>query len=297
MKMKIRLMKLIKSLGLLFALTMVLCHAPMAFAVKVAIVRSYDAIIYADQDQITPIGTVSYGKRINVSEKVKGRGTVFPLLVSGKIAYIRASDIYVFGDKVPESNKRYYDNQLLHQYVEEERRTRSYHLGFTYEKYYKGKGWDDLVLAENELPGSSMGDALNIYIQHLLYYWVGAKASWSFLSTKDGKISFLETGPELGFYLTYPLAINHHISADFTGSFHPFSSIKLTESRYSGRSYGLSFDANYSFEFATSWFFTTALGYRIKKYSSVIPSYHKSYESLRHWQKGVFYNAGLKFRY
>ena len=67
------------------------CHNSLAS--REAIVTTDKAIIYSGVDMKAPIGFVSRGKKIKVGENLKGKAGLYPVVVSNRIAYIRAKDI------------------------------------------------------------------------------------------------------------------------------------------------------------------------------------------------------------
>lgn len=64
-----------------------------AFAAQWATVLSEKAIIYADREMQVPIGFISKGKKVRVGEVKRNYGKLLPVVVQGKIAYIKVSDI------------------------------------------------------------------------------------------------------------------------------------------------------------------------------------------------------------
>ncbi len=72
---------------------------PLARAAQVAVVKSSKAIVYAEASLATPIGYVTSGKKLLVGEVAQERGTVLPVVVAGKIAYVRLVDINVVEDE------------------------------------------------------------------------------------------------------------------------------------------------------------------------------------------------------
>jgi hypothetical protein len=62
-------------------------------ASQVALVTADEAIIYSDVEMTAPVGFVAKGKKIQVGEIARNKGQVYPIIVSGKIAYIKVSDI------------------------------------------------------------------------------------------------------------------------------------------------------------------------------------------------------------
>lgn len=77
----------------LLAFLLLLFGASQAQAAQVAIVRKAKAIIYADLDLKSPIGYVRKGKELAVGKVKRRRGEVLPVLVNGKIGWVRVDDI------------------------------------------------------------------------------------------------------------------------------------------------------------------------------------------------------------
>lgn len=70
-----------------------LANSPSALAAQIGIVRKPKAIIYADLDLKSPIGYVRKGKELAVGEVKRRRGEVLPVVVNGRVAWIRVADI------------------------------------------------------------------------------------------------------------------------------------------------------------------------------------------------------------
>lgn len=51
------------------------------------------AVVYSDKEMTSPIGYISRGKKIKVGDIARNKSQVYPIIVSGKIAYIRVLDI------------------------------------------------------------------------------------------------------------------------------------------------------------------------------------------------------------
>lgn len=74
-------------------LIFVLGYLPSVLAAQWATVLSDRAVIFSDQAMQSPIGYIRKGKRIRVGEKVRSNGMLLPVVISGKIAYIKVDDI------------------------------------------------------------------------------------------------------------------------------------------------------------------------------------------------------------
>src|SRR5690606_19273923 len=78
---------------LLFGLLLSLTFCPTLWAVQEAIVVADQAVIYADQEMSSPLGFIRRGKKVKVGDIARNRSQVYPIIVSGKVAYIRVLDI------------------------------------------------------------------------------------------------------------------------------------------------------------------------------------------------------------
>lgn len=66
---------------------------PFLWASQDAIVIVDRAVIYADKSMSAPVGFVPKGKRVTVGEIARNKSQVYPIVVSGKVAYIRTIDV------------------------------------------------------------------------------------------------------------------------------------------------------------------------------------------------------------
>ncbi len=84
-----------------------------AFGSQKAVVSTENAVVFADIDLSAPIGTIHQGKEIKVGAISRKNGTVLPIIVTGKIAYIQVKDVYLKEFKVSDTKKisehKYYD--------------------------------------------------------------------------------------------------------------------------------------------------------------------------------------------
>ena len=62
------------------------------------------AIIFSDRQMSSPVGYVSRGKKIMVGEVPRNKNQVFPIVVAGKIAYIRSIDISTEKESIDSKN-------------------------------------------------------------------------------------------------------------------------------------------------------------------------------------------------
>lgn len=66
---------------------------PKIWAAQDAMVMVDRAVIYSDREMTSPIGYVSRGKKLVVGEIPRNKAQVYPIVVSGKLGYIRVIDV------------------------------------------------------------------------------------------------------------------------------------------------------------------------------------------------------------
>lgn len=76
---------------LLIFLLLIFC--PLLWASQDAMVIVDKALIYSDKEMTSPIGYVIRGKKLKVGDIARNKAQVYPIVVSGKIAYIRVLDV------------------------------------------------------------------------------------------------------------------------------------------------------------------------------------------------------------
>jgi len=143
------------------------CIASFAVsAARVAVVNSERATIFSDLTMDSPIGFVRGGKVIKVGEKARMKGTIVPIIVSGRIAYIQVKDLrfvededQIYSPKITEHN---IDNSQF--YVEDSLKDNN-HVIIQMGQYSLGQNWTNL----SEQAGDTSTSALtyyNIMLEH-----------------------------------------------------------------------------------------------------------------------------------
>lgn len=69
------------------------CQPFLAKASQDAIVIADPAIVYSDLQMSSPVGYISKGKKIVIGEVPRNKSQVYPIIVSGRVAYIRVLDV------------------------------------------------------------------------------------------------------------------------------------------------------------------------------------------------------------
>jgi len=76
---------------------MALIFSPPSFAIRWAKVIAKKAIVYAGPTLDSPIGHIKRGKKVKIGEVAKNRGQSIAAIISGKLVYIKLSDIKILG--------------------------------------------------------------------------------------------------------------------------------------------------------------------------------------------------------
>ncbi len=66
---------------------------PKTWASQEAVVTADKAMIYSDQQMSSSVGFVKKGKKVKIGDVARNQSRVFPIIVSGKVAYIKSEDV------------------------------------------------------------------------------------------------------------------------------------------------------------------------------------------------------------
>ena len=64
-----------------------------SWAYQIARVIADKAVVYADEQMTSPVGFVRKGKKIKVGDIPRNRAQVYPIILAGKVAYVRVLDL------------------------------------------------------------------------------------------------------------------------------------------------------------------------------------------------------------
>lgn len=78
---------------LLLILLAAIFYCQNLWAYQSAMVIAERAVIYADEQMSAPLGFIRKGKKIKVGDIARNRAQVYPIIVSGKMAYVRVIDL------------------------------------------------------------------------------------------------------------------------------------------------------------------------------------------------------------
>ncbi len=76
-----------------YLLSLLFFFCPKLWAAQDAMVVADRAIIYSDREMTSPVGYVSRGKKLVVGEIPRNKAQVYPIVVSGKVGYVRVQDV------------------------------------------------------------------------------------------------------------------------------------------------------------------------------------------------------------
>ncbi len=83
----------LSSLPKMLLLLVFLVNCPQVWAAQEAIVISDKAVIYADKTMSSPVGYILRGKKVTIGEIPRNKARLYPIIVSGRVAYIRVIDV------------------------------------------------------------------------------------------------------------------------------------------------------------------------------------------------------------
>jgi len=76
-----------------YVLFLLFFFCPKIWAAQDAMVTADRAVIYSDREMSSPVGYVKRGKKLVIGEIPRNKAQVYPIVVSGKVGYIRVIDV------------------------------------------------------------------------------------------------------------------------------------------------------------------------------------------------------------
>lgn len=227
---------------LLYALFLVL---PITlYSAQTAYVKNLKAVVYADKDLKTPIGFIRQGKKLQVGEVARNRGSVLPVIVAGKIAYLKVEDL-VLKDVIIDSDLKghgFTEHVNLEREEEKDDLTENNFLVFGYHQFSGGSEWEEMVASLNDTAGPVSHYTLMAEHRPTIYdFFYGLGGGYYYASTEKFTLSAPSFDFLLGYNLNKPF---QHLYFDFTlgGSFS--SAVKIdvatSENTHEGNLYGYS---------------------------------------------------------
>jgi hypothetical protein len=159
-----------KKIGYLLKIFLPLCLlAKLALGAQWALVRAQKAVVFADSDLSAPIGSISQGKKIRVGSNALKNGSILPIAVARKIAFIRTADLQLNEFKIDNiGNKELKEHQYYDmdgQQLEDDFKKNNF-IGLQLHQFSAGSGLKQL---SEELGGVSQNKnitAILIQFEH-----------------------------------------------------------------------------------------------------------------------------------
>lgn len=115
-------------------------------AYRFAITKARQTVVYADVDLAAPIGYIRSGRKLKVGDTTLKQGSIVPLIVSGKIAYVKTSDISftISGSKLEHRTPELTEHEIdkIFKSDAEKLKENSY-LSLDYMRVSPGSDWQD----------------------------------------------------------------------------------------------------------------------------------------------------------
>lgn len=176
-------------------------------ATYIARVTSPKAVVYADENMNSPLGFISNGKLITVGNPRKLNRELVPLVVYGRVAFIKISDIrYEDEDDDKFSSKigapREHDIDVIIQ-KPDEKLSQNNSAYFSLHQFYTGDELKNLFMAiDNEEKNSITGiTAQFIHRKEFSKFFWGAGFDYSAVSSEHLRFAFFMINPTLGYTL------------------------------------------------------------------------------------------------
>lgn len=260
--------------------------SPKSWAAVNAIVVSEKAIIYSDKEMTSPLGYVKRGKKIVIGEIPRNLAQVYPVVVSGKIAYIKVEDVSTERESM-------YSERLVAERFQKNTHDifeTKYNLSFfTYNS--------SIHLAEKNTAIDSTAyqwNGLSLKGEVLLQKKYDVQVIANYLYTTRKAFSVFEVGGGVGYRLVDKR--KHLFRAEGQLLAIPFSSFSY-KSDFRIKSYGYTLGAglNYLYRFDGNWGLETFAGiYRMSLLGFDLPS---PYSNISPVFLGTRFGIGATYSY
>ena len=163
------------------------------------------AVVYADENMLSPLGHIISGKAIVVGNPRRMNRDLVPLIIKGRLAFIEIKDIRYEDTRDEEYNARRgppreHNFDLIIAKTEDQY-TKNNSLFFNLHTYSAGQQVKDIFLnTDGEKKSSFSGFQLQfIHRQPNLKYFWGAGIDYSSISSSNINFSYLMISPTVGF--------------------------------------------------------------------------------------------------
>lgn len=227
------------------------------------------AIVFADENMLSPLGYIANGKQIVVGKPQKINPALVPLIISGRLAFIQISDLNYEDEKndnysINRGAPREHNFDLILQ-PPGEKLSENNSFYFNLHKFSAGTEIKELFFAiENAQVNSFSGfDLQLIHRKEASSYFYGAGIGYSAVSTSSMKFSFWVFSPTLGYtpFSNKLFLADLFFSLDFATNSQLDIKNSFTESP-TGFLWGPQINARLVFFPDSKYHFVTSLGYR-----------------------------------
>jgi len=225
-----------------FPLTLVilLCffYSSLIEAAQDAIVKVDKAVIYSDTTLKSPIGFVRKGKKVRVGERLVRKGILLPIIISGKLAYIKISDL-TFNSHLENTGSSKTSKRMAELYNEEEEREFPVFMNLDLKVITPNNAFleDSKVINGKENKTAFQYLARMRIRPNLKRHWL-IYGGLDIAFQQDERIQLWDVGPFLGLQFSLFPERRLDIQAYGEGFFSPFSSFYLRQVRFSTMKYG-----------------------------------------------------------
>jgi hypothetical protein len=243
----------------LFCLT----FATTAYSAQWAIVTKPKAIIYAHPDLTAPLGYIISGKKIRVGDKPRNLGTVLPVVISGRVAWIKIQDLYL--EKLVSSGLVKNDS-FIRGDVDLSRNKESLennsHLSGLLGFFSPGNDWNNINFLLNDEEGGSLGFALHGRYHH----WpVSAKRfnfAWglSYFSLSGNNHALVVTAAAVEGHYTFTRRDSWEADLVATLFYSPLTGLTIDDQTSTGDTFGGSFTGEFRYKLNQDWSFISNAG-------------------------------------
>ncbi|MDH5580617.1 MAG: hypothetical protein OEY33_01805 [Bdellovibrionales bacterium] len=221
------------------------CIIPLSlYSAQTAYVKSLKAVVYSDKGLKSPIGYIRQGRKLQVGEVARSRGAVLPVIVAGKIAYIKVEDL-ALKDVIVDSDLKghgYTEHVNLEREEEKDDLMENNFLVFGYHQFSGGSEWEEMVSALGDTPSTISHYTIMAEHRPLIYdFFFGIGGGYYYGKTEKFTISAPSADFLLGYNLNKPF---QHLYFDFTLGASFSSGVKVdvatSDNIHEGNLYGYS---------------------------------------------------------
>ena len=270
--------------------------SPASHATQWALVRAHHALVYADQNLTLSVGSVEYGDKVEISEKVKGSGHSFGILVSGRLAYIDAESLYLPSSPAdPMRNFRQHP-EFLQDFHNEYLVEHSHRLFISFASQDWGNKWEAMRIAQGQ-GSNTTGQVVNVWWEHLIIdpFGVGMGGSLSSQSTQE--LSEQEWSGHFRTWYRLPIDLGGEFRLTAQLGFTPLATIKIPDQSHSGTNWFFALGPEWEGAITESLYLELMLSHRFTWYHDLVKSDWAGHEYIEgthsQWQLGV--GVGTKF--